>query len=254
MKIKDIAKWTTITIGAIVFVSKVGNCLSNIDPNNKLEGYTIAISFVGLFATFYGAYLGAKISGDKTRELYESQKEDRIKEKNDKIKLLLKMNLYSMNNLRRFICEYFFIEEKSFSVSFKKERNNLYKEHNEAIKKGNQTKAIIFLTKYIKKTSNKIVWDASIHDDINTFINLCNEINSEMIFFDEKQLNTIYQLKQVLIKLKPYIVLTEENQTYTIKIENEEEFDKFKAWFMLFNVLYIDLCEEILDVKIGTEE
>lgn len=75
-----------------------------------------------------------------------------------------------------------------------------------------------------------------------------------MIFFDEKQLNTIYQLKQVLIKLKPYIVLTEENQTYTIKKENEEEFDKFKAWFMLFNVLYIDLCEEILDINIDKEE
>lgn len=241
-------------LGIFAFILFFGFVLSNIDPDNKLEAYTIAISFIGIFATFGGAYLGAKISGDKTRELYEVQKEDRIKEKNDKIKFLLKMNLYSMSSLLLFICEYFFIEEKSFLISLKKERNNLYKEHNEAIKKSEQTEAIKFLNKHIKEITCKKYWDISIHDDINIFINLCNEVNSEMIFFDEKQLNTIYQLKQVLIKLKPYIVLTEENQTYTIKKENEEEFDKFKAWFMLFNVLYIDLCEEILDVKIGTEE
>lgn len=122
-------------LGIFAFILFFGFVLSNIDPDNKLEAYTIAISFIGIFATFGGAYLGAKISGDKTRELYETQKEDRIKEKNDKIKLLLKMNLYSMSSLLLFICEYFFIEEKSFLISLKKERNNLYKEHNEAIKK-----------------------------------------------------------------------------------------------------------------------
>ncbi len=46
------------------FILSVGYVLSNIDPKNKLQGYTIAISFVGIFATFGGAYLGAKISGE----------------------------------------------------------------------------------------------------------------------------------------------------------------------------------------------
>lgn len=51
------------------FILSVGYVLSNIDPKNKLQGYTIAISFVGIFATFGGAYLGAKISGENATKL-----------------------------------------------------------------------------------------------------------------------------------------------------------------------------------------
>lgn len=51
------------------FILSVGYVLSNIDPKNKLQGYTIAISFVGIFATFGGAYLGAKISGENASKL-----------------------------------------------------------------------------------------------------------------------------------------------------------------------------------------
>lgn len=51
------------------FILSVGYVLSNIDPKNKLQGCTIAISFVGIFATFGGAYLGAKISGENASKL-----------------------------------------------------------------------------------------------------------------------------------------------------------------------------------------
>ena len=71
---------TVITIIGVIslmmfaFIFTVGYILSNIDPKNKLEGYTIAISFIGIFATFGGAYLGAKIAGDNARNIYEKQK------------------------------------------------------------------------------------------------------------------------------------------------------------------------------------
>lgn len=51
------------------FIFTVGYVLSNIDPKNKLQGYTIAISYIGIFATFGGAYLGARISGENASKL-----------------------------------------------------------------------------------------------------------------------------------------------------------------------------------------
>ncbi|MEB8115638.1 hypothetical protein [Staphylococcus saprophyticus] len=70
---------TKITIIVIIsliifaFIFTVGYILSNVDPENKLEGYTIAISFIGIFATFGGAYWGAKVSGEKASKIAKNQ-------------------------------------------------------------------------------------------------------------------------------------------------------------------------------------
>ncbi|UQW81387.1 hypothetical protein [Staphylococcus edaphicus] len=71
---------TIVFIGLLfifTFIFSVGYVLSNIDPKNKLQGYTIAISFIGIFATFGGAYLGAKISADNARYLEELKRKKR---------------------------------------------------------------------------------------------------------------------------------------------------------------------------------
>lgn len=70
---------TVITIIGVIslmifaFIFTIGYILSNIDPKNKLEGYTIAISFIGIFATFGGAYLGAKISANNALKIVERE-------------------------------------------------------------------------------------------------------------------------------------------------------------------------------------
>lgn len=70
---------TVITIIGVIclmifaFIFTVGYILSNIGPENKLEGYTIAISFIGIFATFGGAYLGAKISANNALKIVEKE-------------------------------------------------------------------------------------------------------------------------------------------------------------------------------------
>lgn len=74
---------TIVFIGLLfifAFILSVGYVLSNIDPKNKLQGYTIAISFIGVFATFGGAYLGAKISGENASKL--AKKESMINDLN----------------------------------------------------------------------------------------------------------------------------------------------------------------------------
>ena len=85
---------TVITIIGVIglmifaFIFTIGYILSNIDPENKLEGYTIAISFIGIFATFGGAYLGAKIAGDNARNIYEKQKNEKKQELITNIKMI----------------------------------------------------------------------------------------------------------------------------------------------------------------------
>ncbi|MCE5090995.1 hypothetical protein [Staphylococcus devriesei] len=69
-ELKDILFIIFIVVLAILaFVFTVGYIISYIDPNHSITGYSIAISFVGIFATFGGAFLGAKISGDNARKL-----------------------------------------------------------------------------------------------------------------------------------------------------------------------------------------
>ncbi|MEB8067706.1 hypothetical protein [Mammaliicoccus fleurettii] len=69
---KDKVQFVIIALlGIVAFILFFGFVLSNIDPNNKLEAYTLAISFVGIFATFGGAYLGAKISAKNAVEIVE---------------------------------------------------------------------------------------------------------------------------------------------------------------------------------------
>lgn len=84
---------TVITIIGVIslmiftFIFTIGYILSDIDPKNKLEGYTIAISFIGIFATFGGAYLGAKIAGDNANKLLEKEYEKKSIKDREKIKI-----------------------------------------------------------------------------------------------------------------------------------------------------------------------
>ncbi len=47
----------------------VSYIISSVDPKYSITCYFIAISFVVIFATFSGAYLDTKISGDNDRKL-----------------------------------------------------------------------------------------------------------------------------------------------------------------------------------------
>lgn len=85
-------------LGIVAFILFFGFVLSNIDPDNKLEAYTLAISFVGIFATFGGAYLGAKIAGDNARDLYEHQKNQKNYEEKSKVELLTSIKLIEVLN------------------------------------------------------------------------------------------------------------------------------------------------------------
>lgn len=56
-ELKHILFITFIVVLAIMtFVFTVGYIISSVDPNHSITGYSIAISFVGIFSTFGGAF------------------------------------------------------------------------------------------------------------------------------------------------------------------------------------------------------
>ncbi|MCJ0933567.1 hypothetical protein MTW76_01095 [Mammaliicoccus sciuri] len=85
-------------IGVFAFVLFFGFILSNIDRDNKLEAFTLAISFVGIFATFGGAYLGAKISANTAIKL------SRLDKNIENSKNML-ITMREINNIREKIIE-----------------------------------------------------------------------------------------------------------------------------------------------------
>ena len=83
-----------ITILLIVFYYIVA-ILKGIEYKDKI---TICISFTGLFATFGGAYLGAKVSGDNSRKLYEYQKNEKNKQIINKLEIAASIKMIKVLN------------------------------------------------------------------------------------------------------------------------------------------------------------
>ncbi|MCY1605943.1 hypothetical protein [Staphylococcus pettenkoferi] len=112
--LKDV-KWIILIILLIISCFGVFVALqSNIDYKDKIS---IFISFVGLFATFGGAYLGAKISGDNAKKLYEKQKREKEKSLFNKIDLMVNVKLISIyDHAERF--------QKSIEENFEYDKNN----------------------------------------------------------------------------------------------------------------------------------
>ncbi|MBF0749786.1 hypothetical protein [Mammaliicoccus lentus] len=81
------------SIVVLIFVSMIsivsfGLVISQMVENKYIyETLIIILTFIGLFATFGGAYIGAKISGDNARKLYEKQKKMNKKKKLINLKL-----------------------------------------------------------------------------------------------------------------------------------------------------------------------
>ena len=79
-----------VSLTILAFIFTVGYILSNIETENKLEGYTISISFIGLFATFGGALVGALIAGRYSlKTVNEQRKMNQIQSINEIQSILL---------------------------------------------------------------------------------------------------------------------------------------------------------------------
>ena len=101
---KKIIRWTIAFIIFMAFFYLViylsGKFIFNSFSNDGRESFVAAITFFSVFATFGGAYLGAKISGDNA--LHNIKRQNYI-DKVDKLKALQSEILFNMNYLGDFL-------------------------------------------------------------------------------------------------------------------------------------------------------
>lgn len=246
-KLNEKIKTLVIIFLILILAFILGILVHKIGLENPIE---VSLLFLGLFATFGGAYLGAKISADNARNLEELKRKREVTEQNKKIVHLIKMNLDNISDVHIFICNYYLINQNEFLMNLKRERKNFYDDNNRPIdleKRGN----IKFLESYMAKWSAFKDWNNPIIKEIDDFKGLCEEVSSHIVNFENHQINTIYQLKQILPKVKKYIIFNVQDQNYTIRKGNTQEFEEFKGYFMLFSILYLDLIEDILDINLS---
>lgn len=180
LDVKTILNIVLIIILAIIsFVLVVGYIISSVDPNHSITGYSIAISFVGVFATFGGAYLGAKISGENALKIANRD----IETSKFKIAMLLNEagNTYlSLKEQLEFKNDNEgFIDFQKFLDEFKDSTNNYYK----------------LLTRDIEKIIGCIT---TISEDDN-FYYIAKELKNENDFFK------LFCIKNSLLKFEKLI-------------------------------------------------
>lgn len=83
----------SIVVILIIMISGLSYMAINIDFKDEKESIRMYISYIAIFTTFSGAYLGAKISGDNSRKLYEQQRREKEKEVVNKIDLIVNIRL-----------------------------------------------------------------------------------------------------------------------------------------------------------------
>ncbi|PTI62284.1 hypothetical protein, partial [Staphylococcus xylosus] len=201
-----------ISLMIFAFIFTIGYILSNIDPENKLEGYTIAISFIGIFATFGGAYLGAKIAGDNASKLLEKEYEKKSIKDREKIKIRLSMsmdfivkindrivNVYSMKRIASQLHkEKEFLLDEKYNIKMYRPENKVY-----------------FKNKYCEYDNcvvDEIKLPTRSYEELTEYISIIDEIiySNEMIELNAKEQKQLFIFKQVL---KNIFILIEQDDS-----------------------------------------
>lgn len=229
---------TVITIIGVIglmiftFIFTVGYILSNIDPKNKLEGYAIAISFIGIFATFSGAYLGALIAGKYSLKTVEKQF---INERKDNLnKVVVTLSFYNISLF------------KVFNSIF--EQINTCNEKIEADIK-NDTPLNLIFKKYIKPGDKYgYIFEERYTNYIKEYNDLIKELSPQFSYFVRKgkknpdyYLNKIFVLSQYIEILYSEVKIRNSNEKY-INIKDSEE-----LLLKTFKTL-LEVNEEIINV------
>ena len=184
-------------IGVFAFVLFFGFILSNIDWDNKLEAFTLAISFVGIFATFGGAYLGAKIAGDKALEISNEDKAGKIEHIKKKYILYLS-NFKDIVVRLRPDYTFFHMAVHSKPVFTNDDVIEMFENHdNDLVKLKENLNELFFdsdLYYFEKKYEDMYQSLLDFHETINVlvaYIDIYKEVGFKQEGFDEESLNRL---------------------------------------------------------------
>ncbi|PTG40503.1 hypothetical protein BUY24_10135, partial [Staphylococcus cohnii] len=206
---------TVITIIGVIglmifaFIFTIGYILSNIDPENKLEGYTIAISFIGIFATFGGAYLGAKISGENASKIANNQM------------IMDDLKTYSINN-RNFLKDF---DENIDKVLIKKIHNK--RELEKAVELQNYKLSIDELNRKVVKCGIKY------DDELSHSVFYPFELYRIKLYYLKDYLNNI---ENKMVKKYEEIIYKEISKEFNQDVDKNhlilKEYDNFNKVFL----------------------
>lgn len=244
---KDKVQFVIIALlGIVAFIIFFGFVLSNIDPNNKLEAYTLAISFVGIFATFGGAYLGAKIAGNQSNKLFEKQ--IKIQSDKDRNKLIIRIRL-SMDYIVKFIHHisgYYSKEVLTNPIYFYKDE---FLNVNYTINDENNDFKSRFYKIVEKKPDNYIQLPEKVKVELNLFSNLIDRliVSDEIVELTKEEQNQLFMFKQVLSNIDNQI--KHYNKKYIIDVSDSKVEDLFIEYFVQLNVLLVDIQEWVLEKR-----
>lgn len=229
-------------ISIILIICSLTSTLSAIFNLKIKDSLTLALSFIGIFTSFVGTYLGARVSAKYSAELERKRQENATLEKFKQYKTLLKMNSYHLYSFHTQICFSYQIKKEEFLKNLEEDWSKLYDgytpkeiEKNRNIKFFNkhtpfQDKDILYLRKEDLK-------------HIEYFLKVLNEVNLGMHYFSADFQNLIFQLNQVLSNMKEKIQI--KDQKYYINMSDSNEKIIFKGDFMLLSLLHINFSKEI---------
>ncbi|MDU9349057.1 MULTISPECIES: hypothetical protein [Staphylococcus] len=247
---------TVITIIGVIslmiftFIFTIGYILSNIDPENKLEGYTIAISFIGIFATFGGAYLGAKIAGDNANKLLEKEYEKKSIKDREKIKIRLSMSMdfivkindrivqsYSMKRIASSLHkEKEFLLDEKYNIKMFRPENKVYFKNNYCEYDDCNVKEIKFTTRN--------------YEELIKYISIIDEIiySNEMIELRKEEQKQLFVFKQLL---KNIYTLIEKDYLgeYVINISKNSRENALIEYLIQLNILLVDIQEWCMGIS-----
>lgn len=244
---KDKIQFVIIALlGIVAFILFFGFFLSNIDPDNKLEAYTLAISFVGIFATFGGAYLGAKIAGNQSNKLFEKQ--IKIQSNKDRNKLIIRIRL-SMDYIVKFIHHisgYYSNQVLSNRIYLNKSEflNVNYTIHDE-----NNDFNSRFYKIVNEKPDSYIQLPEKVKIELNLFSDLIDRliVSDEIVELTKEEQKQLFMFKQVLSNIDNHI--KHYNKKYIIDVSDSKVEDLFIKYFVQLNVLLVDIQEWVLEKR-----
>ncbi|MBN6756170.1 MULTISPECIES: hypothetical protein [Staphylococcus] len=161
------------TILSIAFVCLCGWISIKFKQGVPLE---ILLLSIGLFATFGGAYYGAKVSGDNARELYEKQKDDDLRELHYKNEFMLSIKLSKVLDAHDKLMHYSIYCEDN--LGFENDDKTLNLKNTLAIY-ANPIIEILKDKNYFEITKQITEELAGIVNDCNKYLNAFNSVNIE---------------------------------------------------------------------------
>ncbi|QGP76213.1 hypothetical protein [Tetragenococcus halophilus] len=235
----------------VYFIDKVFNGSMDINKLNSL------ISFIGIFATFGGAYLGAKISGENANELFAKQLKENEKTKMKKIAVKISLTMDQ---------PVVFMDRISKNYKEGRISTSLYRKF--CLVKDDYTlkeNAIgIFKEKIATKNPKQLKLRADVVENLESFKELVDStLNSDdVVVLHKKQMEQFFLLRQVLKKIitlikddgKKEIANVGKNGERKVAmvhlpLEDEKVEEEFLEFFIQLSLLINDIQEWAQNVK-----